>query len=227
MSKDIEELVLSFLNENCLKISIPELSKQFQVSEEVIISVIKSLQADGKITGTLFEDDKIFLKVSWDDLMSFETVKSLGICPLSISEKLGISPDDLLKYIIAYSNEHSINALRVPGKEIVIFPDTLKGQISKKGVISLSELVENAGISKEDARYVINTLIVTGFRGIYVDETFVTLDFLMDKVEKILRENGSVGVSALARMLDVDEKVAFNLLIELKRFKVNPNLKIG
>jgi len=227
MSKDIKELVLSSLAENHFKISIHELSKQFQVSEEVIVSVIKSLQASGKLTGTLVEGDKIFIKLSWDDLMNFETVKSFGICPLSVSEKLGLSPDDLLKYITAYTNEHNISALRVPGKEIVIFPDTLKGQISKKGVISLSELVENAGISKEDARYVINTLIVTGFRGIYVDETFVTLDFLMDRVEKILRENGRVGVSALARMLNVDEKVAFNLLVELKRFKVNPNLKIG
>ena len=227
MPKEFEESLLMTLKESAPKIYVNELAQCFHMSVDDIISAIKSLLNSKKIDGIILEEEGVFFNLSWDELIGLGSIGVSGICPLSVSEKINMSKDDLLHYITTYCSNHHISALRVPGKDIVIFPEILKEHISKKGIISLSEIERISGISKDDARYTINTLIVTGFRGIYVDETFVTLDFLMDQVSKILQEHGSVGVSALARMLNVDDKVAFNLLVELKRFKVNPNLKIG
>jgi len=136
-----------------------------------------------------------------------------------LASKFGLSEAEIrekIKDTLENTSNHSF--VFIPKSNAFLELSKFKSLISQRGVVNLSELAKELNTNLMDVRTFINSLVVVGYPGIYIGiNKFVTMQFLIKKVREIVQKHGKLTINEVARMFNIDEKVAYNLYEELKR----------
>ncbi len=156
---------------------------------------------------------------SLDNMVKSLIRTSIVININELSHKFGLSVAEIrdrIRAILEETPNHSF--VFVPKTNTYLELNRFKALVAQKGIIKLSDLAQELNTDFASIRNFLNSLVVVGYPGIYIGvDKFVTLQYLTEELKRISKERGKLTVSEISRIFKIDEKVAYNLLEELKR----------
>jgi len=154
-----------------------------------------------------------------EETLKEKILKSITIDLSEIANLFNVGIPEAERIVRKALEKHpDVNFILIPKSKIFIELSRLGSIINRRGKITLEEIAKECNVTIQLARNFLNTLIVTGFPGIYInDNTFVTFNYLQDEIRDAILRGETITIEYIASKFNVDERVAYNIYMELKR----------